>query len=299
MINKLQSKKHTSSKDGQSICYWVSRTEPANNRFLILIHGGASNHSRWSEYVENSRLTSDWNIIVPDMRGNGKSMTRRGVDLQSWCDDLADILHTENALKVVLVGHSLGAHIALNFAARHPHLTRGLVLLDPTLLPVLEGRYLWVRRNRWLLRLLVKVILIFNFVGLRRRKFPIKDLQELDKETRIAIRKANSFEEIAKRYGALGPILETIPIANYIRQALAMVTPLPSYEKIKAPLLVMLSGATTMGNFEKNRQQVEQFEKSELVVINANHWPLTESPRETREAIDSWVSKTWPLTSTD
>jgi len=32
---------------------------------------------RWSEFVENTGLTARWNVVFPDMRGNGESITRR------------------------------------------------------------------------------------------------------------------------------------------------------------------------------------------------------------------------------
>ena len=214
--------------------------------------------------------------------------------MPTWCNDLCDLLAAEGAESATIVGHSLGAQLAINFAHSFANKTAGLVLLDPSLQKDLHGRSLWVRRMRWLVKGMVNLILLINALGFRRRNLRVENLRELDIQTREAIKQADSFAEIAKRYSAIKPILETIPLANYLRQALAMVTPLPPLESIDMPVLVLLSGGTTMGGVEQNRDQVSRFKDAELVVLNANHWPLTESPVETREAIDQWVGRTWP-----
>lgn len=32
---------------------------------LVMLHGLASNHSRWSEFVANTDLRRDWNLLRP------------------------------------------------------------------------------------------------------------------------------------------------------------------------------------------------------------------------------------------
>ena len=261
---------------------------------MLLIHGGASNHSRWTEFVETTRLNTGWNIIVPDMRGNGASITRARINLATWCADLADLLAEEKAETSIVLGHSLGAQIAVHFADRYRDKTSGLILIDPVFQSSLQGRSLQVRRYRWLVHGLAAIILGINSLGLRRRNFQIQNLQELDKRTREALRTANSFEEIAKRYSSLGPILRSMPTANYIRQALATVSPLPPLGGIKVPVLALLCGGTTVGDIERNRKEADQFIDGEVIILNANHWPLTEAPDAVREGIDEWVLRTWP-----
>ena len=291
----LAPKKTLASADGAELAYWVRRADPASRQFLLLIHGGASNHTRWTEFVETSSLTGEWNVIVPDMRGNAASMTRSHVNLQTWCSDLRTLLSAEQAEKVVICGHSLGAQIAVHFANRYQDMMRGLILIDPIFQSSLQGRSLWIRRCRWLVHGVVAVLLGLNALGLRRRSFEVPpDLRVLDEKTREEIRGAESFEEIAKRYSALGPILRNMPLANYLRQALASVTPLPLLATINTPVLAMLCGGTTVGDLEVNRKEVSEFPINEIVILDANHWPLTETPAAVRAAIDEWVMRTYP-----
>lgn len=267
------------------------------DRFLLFIHGAASNHTRWSEFVEHTTLTRTWNAIIPDMRGNGASMIRGKQDMPIWCADLADVLDAENASGAVVVGHSLGAQIAVHFAHRHPEKVRGLVLIDPVFQAALQGIQLFVRRYRWPLRGLAAVIHALNAIGVRRRHIVDRDLRELDEETRRAIKGPESLDAIAKRYGALGPILRHMPSGNYLRQGLATVSPLPDPAGITIPVQVLISGGTTLADLDVNRAEAARFPNSDIVLLEANHWPLTETPDAVREAIEDWIDKTFGATS--
>ncbi len=286
-------KQTRSSADGLSLAYWLRPADVPDDRYLLLVHGAASNHTRWSEFVEHTTLTARWNAIFPDMRGNGESMTRARQDMAAWCSDLADLLGAEEASRAVVVGHSLGAQIAVHFAHRHPDRVRGLVLIDPVFQAAIRGRQAFVRRYRWFFRALALGARALNGIGIYRRQIVNRDLRVLDEETRRAIAGPESFEEISRRYGALGPILRHMPTANYIRQGIATVSPLPDPAEVAVPVLVLISGGTTLADLDVNRAEAARFPVSEVVVLAANHWPLTETPDAVRTAIEDWLSKTF------
>jgi pimeloyl-ACP methyl ester carboxylesterase len=225
------------------------------------------------------------------MRGNGASMTRGKQDIPLWCADLEDVLDAERTSRAVLVGHSFGAQIAVHFAHRHPDRVRGLVLIDPIFQAALQGRLRLMRRYRWFFQGVAGVIRALNAIGVHRRHIEGRDLRELDAETRRAIAGHESLDEIAKRYGALGPILRHMPTGNYLQQGLAMVSPLPEPEGIEVPVQVLISRGTTVADLDVNRAEATRFADSEVVMLQANHWPLTETPNAVREAIEGWVAR--------
>ena len=287
------SKSISSTTDGLALAYWLRPADSHGDRFLLLIHGAASNHTRWSEFVEQTTLSRNWNVIFPDMRGNGASMTRGRLSIPIWCADLADVLDAEGASGAVVVGHSLGAQIAVHFAQRNPEAVRGLVLIDPVFQSALQGVQLFIRRYRWFFQALAGVIRALNAIGVHRRHITDRDLRELDEETRRAIAGPESFEEISKRYAALGPILRHMPTGNYLRQGLATVSPLPDPADIDVPVLVLISGGTTVADLDVNRAEAARFPNSEVVMLEANHWPLTETPDAVRQAIEQWIARTF------
>ncbi|HEY6236050.1 MAG TPA: alpha/beta fold hydrolase, partial [Candidatus Elarobacter sp.] len=86
----------------------------------MLLHGMASNLTRWSEFLEQTTLKSEWNIVRPDLRGHGESIMRGRIGMEIWSGDLVELLDAEHGERAVFIGHSLGAHLALHFAARFP-----------------------------------------------------------------------------------------------------------------------------------------------------------------------------------
>lgn len=279
------------ASDGVELVYWLTRSAAPSPGLLLLLHGAASNHTRWSEFVHDSRLAASWDVLRPDLRGNGESMTRRGLSIATWCDDIEAILEAEDYPAAVVVGHSLGAQIGIHLAHSRPERVRGLVLIDPLFRRSLRGWQKVLSRNLWLLRALAAIVLSLNAVGLGRRRFENRDLWELDRETRRALAGEKSFEQIAREYGALGPILRCMPTANYLRQLVATACGLPPLESIATPALVLLSAGITFADPETSRAQAARLPDHDLVEIEANHWPLTEAPREVRQAIEGWIDE--------
>jgi len=288
----VESSRRLAAEDGTSLTYWIWRAEGRSAPPLLLIHGAASNHTRWSEFLERTSLKARWDILRPDMRGNGQSMARGRLDREVWSRDLATILTAEGYPWALLVGHSLGAQIAVAFAWRYPDLARGLVLIDPVFHRALIGRQRRLYCLRPFIRAAAWATRALNSLGIRRNRFSDRDLRLLDEETREALRGDAPLEEIARRYGALGPILRHMPTANYLQQFLATVAPLPDLAAIRCPVLVVLSAGSTVADTAINREEIERFPHGEVATVEANHWPLTEKPDEVRRAIEAWVERT-------
>lgn len=98
---------------------------------LVLIHGVASNASRWEEFTERTPLRRDWNVVRLDLRGHAASVTTVPATLEKHAEDLVALLDALEIRRAVWVGHSLGAQIAMMTATLYPERTAGLVLLDP------------------------------------------------------------------------------------------------------------------------------------------------------------------------
>jgi len=277
--------------DGVELCYWIHRCRNEPSPAVLLIHGAASNHTRWSEFIRCTTLSSGYDLVLPDMRGNARSMCRGRLDLGVWCEDLAAILDAEGYDSVIVVGHSLGAQIALHLAATHPQRVRALALIDPVVRQALTGRPKRLRRMEPLVRLAIGILRLLNRLGLHRRKFPLMDLEALDAETREAMQGGHPQEVLVRRYSALGLILEYMPTANYLQQLLASISPLPEPERIAVPTLVLESVGIDIMDRARARAELARLQTSELVTIDATHWPLTERPEEVRRAIESWIDR--------
>ncbi len=99
----------------------------------------------------------------------------------------------------------------------------------------------------------------------------------------------DSLEVIADRYSGLGLILRHMPTANYLRQMLATGADPPPLGEIRCPVLVLMSAKISFADVEITRRRLAELPRVEVVPLAANHWPLTEAPVQTREAIESWI----------
>lgn len=276
--------------DGVSLAYRLSRVARTRG-LIVLIHGLASNMTRWSEFVERTALTNDWDILRLDLRGHGESMTRGRIGMDEWCRDLAAILEHERYRQAYLVGNCLGANIALQFAARYPDKTAGLVLVEPILQPALAGTMKRLQLLKPLFRLAIWLIRLLNSLGLYRRRLPALDLRTLDEDTRAAIAAAGGDTRmIVSRYSAPWYDILYLPSANYLQFLLEVVRPPPPLAAIEVPTLTLISLATGFSDPEITRRLVGAIPRSQVVVIESRHWMLTEKPDEARQAIERWFS---------
>ena len=285
----MDTTRHLEAADGAELYYWVQRCEIRPAPAVLLIHGAASNHTRWSEFTRSTSLGNRFDIVRPDMRGNARSMCRGKLNLGIWCQDLEAILEAEGYSSSIVVGHSLGAQIALHLAATCPERVTALALIDPVVPEALKGKRLWTKRMEPVIRPGVWLLRALNRLGLRRREFPLMDLEALDAKTRADMQGDHPQEELVRRYSALGLILKYMPTANYVQQIMATAARLPRLEEITAPTLVLESAGVDFMDRTRSRAELARLPNMDLVEIDATHWPLTERPEDVRDAIGTWA----------
>ncbi len=102
---------------------------PAKGPAVVCIHGLTANHTCWASVADV--LSPAHRLIAYDLRGRGESdKPDKGYSLAIHADDLEGLLDHFGLKKAVLIGHSLGAHIAVRFAATRPQRVAKLVLVD-------------------------------------------------------------------------------------------------------------------------------------------------------------------------
>ncbi len=271
---------------GVTIGYRILRNHTPRP-LLVMIHGLASNNTRWSEFVDHTVLTHDWDLLRVDLRGHGDSMFRGHITMADWVDDLDAILRSEGYDKATIVGHSLGAQVGMHFHAKYPSCVTAMIMIDPVFPENLSGRLLKAKKLRLFVWLAVRFLWIVNGLGFRRKKFPPRDLRALDEQTR-EILDTNPDIEIGDLYTNPFIDLEFMPVANYMQDMLEVVKPVPPLENINVPVLVLLSSGASISDPEKNLSMINRMPKVKIISITANHWLLTEKPREAREAIENW-----------
>jgi pimeloyl-ACP methyl ester carboxylesterase len=96
---------------------------------IVCVHGLTANAFCFQSYAD--ALASDYRVIAYDLRGRGDSdKLEDGYSIPIHTDDLSELIDELNLERPIIIGHSLGALIALNFAAQYPDKLSKLVLID-------------------------------------------------------------------------------------------------------------------------------------------------------------------------
>jgi 3-oxoadipate enol-lactonase len=95
---------------------------------LVLIHGYPLDHTIWNPVV--TLLESDFDLILPDLRGFGQSeAVQTRYLLTDMAADIAALLDLLKIEKSVIAGHSMGGYVSLAFARCYPMRVHGLGLV--------------------------------------------------------------------------------------------------------------------------------------------------------------------------
>jgi pimeloyl-ACP methyl ester carboxylesterase len=97
---------------------------------FLLVHGLASNARTWDGVA--ARLAAAGHpVVTVDLRGHGRSSKVDGpYDVVTVAEDLAALIGSLGLDRPVVAGQSWGGNVAVELAARHPGLTRGIVCVD-------------------------------------------------------------------------------------------------------------------------------------------------------------------------
>lgn len=116
---------------------------PENGQPVVLVHGFSVPYFIWDPTF--SFLTdSGVQVLRYDLFGRGYSdRPRARYDIDTFCQQLEELLDTLGFAHINLLGLSMGGPITATFTARHPERIRRLVLVDPAgVRPVTFGRIL-------------------------------------------------------------------------------------------------------------------------------------------------------------
>jgi pimeloyl-ACP methyl ester carboxylesterase len=103
--------------------HWGSQGSPT----LVLLHGAGSNAHWWDHVAPH--LARNHHVVALDFRGHGDSDYPETLIKGAFSNDLEALLEHLATPDAILMGHSLGAHVALWHAANREG-TPAMVLID-------------------------------------------------------------------------------------------------------------------------------------------------------------------------
>jgi pimeloyl-ACP methyl ester carboxylesterase len=119
-----------------------SAARPPDRPTYVLHHGLASSQHIWDLTVP--ALARDATVVTFDARGHGESSKpSSGYGFEHTVADAVAVLRSTRRKRPILVGHSWGAMVALEVAARKPSSVSGVVLIDGAVSAMRDGFGSW------------------------------------------------------------------------------------------------------------------------------------------------------------
>jgi len=114
-------------KDGVKLFYRVD----GDGKPVVLIHGAWSTHRWWDPIIR--LLSKKYMTVAVDVRGHGDSTKlEKPSSIKEFAEDLHYLLRELGFDEVVLMGHSMGGMISMQYALDHPDRVKGLILVSTT-----------------------------------------------------------------------------------------------------------------------------------------------------------------------
>ncbi|MEH6823106.1 MAG: alpha/beta fold hydrolase [Motiliproteus sp.] len=106
-----------------------------NNPPLIILHGLFGSLDNWAG--QSNVLAEDYQVWALDLRNHGRSGWDDDTSYAAMSDDLLQFIDAQGFDRILLLGHSMGGKVAMQFALDHPHRLQKLIVVDiaPVLYP--------------------------------------------------------------------------------------------------------------------------------------------------------------------
>lgn len=206
-----------------------------NSRTIVMLHGAFFVHTFGRQYP----LSSQYHLIVPHIMGFGNN-TEHVFETEACIQELADYIKSLNK-KVMLIGFSLGAQLAVRLVSEYEELFDSAIIVSPWLIK--EERFLPEMEQENLKQLhslhnraICNLIGFMNGLPSKARKEFVAQMQNVKEETirnvvynGITIESTSSFAKVSVPVVALAGAKEQKEITDSVKE-MARINPNCKYE---------------------------------------------------------------------
>ena len=99
-----------------------------NGKPLIILHGLFGLSDNWVSI--GKLLAHSYRVIIPDLRNHGQSPHNSYFNYSAMTDDIFELMEDLEMESAVIMGHSMGGKVAMQFALQYPEKTEKLIVGD-------------------------------------------------------------------------------------------------------------------------------------------------------------------------
>lgn len=247
---------------------WGDESRP----ILVMLHGGGAN-AHWWDHIAPA-FADRFYVVALDFRGHGVSEYPDELVVGAFNEDVELLLSHLGREDVVLLGHSMGCHISVDHASRHPA-TRALALIDISRGGTKSTR----RRSRLALRMRGTYALEED--AIERFQF-LPGAANASEELRLEIARHSVRREADGRYSyTFDPRWFTLPPR-----------PPPDVSKIECPTLIIRGADSSILSEQGANDFAAELARARIEVIEgAGHHVHIDQPAATLEVLQAFLSR--------
>ena len=237
---------------------------------VVFVHGSALDHSVW-HYPARYLAHHGFSVLAVDLPGHGRSPGAVRTSVEALADWVAAFIEAACARRAHVVGHSLGALVALDCAIRHPGRVARLALLGASVpMPVGEA-----------------------FLAAAADDSPAAfDMQTVWGHARGVSLAASAIPGLSLAGASRQLVARAHPGVQHADLAAchAYAPPVESIRSVAAPTLVVAGRRDQMTPSRAGAALAREVPGARLVLLDAGHAMPTEVPREVVAALREHLS---------
>lgn len=102
--------------------------ELGQGQSIVILHGIFGSSDNW--LTQAKILGEHYHVYSLDLRNHGQSSHDSAFDYKVMADDLKEFIETHNLKDPIVIGHSMGGKVSMNFALAYPDLLSKLIVVD-------------------------------------------------------------------------------------------------------------------------------------------------------------------------
>lgn len=238
---------------------------------MVLLHGIFGSSDNW--LTQAKLLSTRYHTYALDMRNHGQSLHDPVFDYPSMVKDVLDFMDKHRIENPIVMGHSMGGKVAMNFAVAHPDKLQKLIVVD-----IAPKKY---NMKHYVILEGLKAIPIDKITSRNEaddalapfveeadvRQFLLKNIQ----------RKPEGGFKWKLNLDAIDRNIESIGVDLHFKG------------KFEKPTL-FVKGAKSIYIRDEDFEHIrEVFPAAELKTLDTGHWVPAEKPKEFVELVTEWL----------
>lgn len=246
--------------------------EAGNGTPLIILHGLFGSSDNW--YSLSKVFSEKFRVFTVDQRNHGQSPHTADHNYNVLTSDLEEFVQQHKLEKPIILGHSMGGKIAMNFAIKNPTLLSKLIVVDiiPKTYPVHHDS-------------IIEGLTSIQLASLTSRTDADKQLQEFvpDSGTRQFLLKSLTRKEE-------GGFEWRINLPALSANIEAMGSGLVFDGRFNGPTLFIKGASSSYYKPGDEGTVARYFPNTKWVTLETGHWVQAEKPKEFAETVLTFLA---------